>query len=131
MSNCVEHFTGRIVEHLRRCISNGQSSSILIYAATQNNIPVMVAITKFVAEIENWGPTDYTTFNSFNLAKQRLYMMHNLLLDLHQKPMSHPEWSHTQIEVGGYSTLFYDHELNADDPYFNEIKRDYYNDVSN
>ncbi len=126
----VEHFAENIIDTLKHRIKYNQADSILIRAAEQNIIPIMTAITQYVAEIEEWGPTDCTTFNSFNLAKQRLYFRYNILIDLHQKPMSHPDWSHEQLDVSGYSTLFCDHELNASDPYFNKIKRDYYNEVS-
>lgn len=126
----VEHFVEKIVGTLKHRVKYRQGDSIGIRAAEQNVLPIMTAITQYVAEIESWGPTDCTTYNSFNLAKQRLYLMHNILIDLHQKPMSHPDWSHEQLDVGGYSTLFYDHELNVSDPYFNTIKRDYYNDVN-
>lgn len=131
MSSYVEHFAGKVVAELKHCVDNGRGNSILIRVANQNVIPIMAAITEYVAKIDNWGPTDYTTYNSFNIAKQRLYLLNNIYVDVVQKPMTHPDWSHDQFEVGNYSTVFIDHELNADDPYFNVIKRDYYNEVSN
>lgn len=126
----IDHFTDKIVGTLKHRVKYSQGDSILIKAASQNVIPVMAAITQYVAEIEDWGPTDYTTYNSFNLAKQRLYLCHNILIEVHQKAKSHPAWSHEQFDVSGYATFFYDLGLNADDPYFDEIKRGYYNEVS-
>lgn len=127
----VDHFIEKIVGTLQHRVKYRQGDSICVYAAEQNVISVMTAVTSFVAENEQWGPTDCTTYSAFNLAKERLYLMHSILIEVNQKPMSHPDWSHMQLDVSGYATLFYDLELNVSDPYFNEIKRDYYNDVSN
>jgi len=126
----IDHFLEKIVGTLKHRVKYRQGDSIIVYAAEQNVIRIMTAITEYVAEIEGWGPTDYTTYNSYNLAKQRLYLMHSILIEVVQKSMSHPDWSHDQIDVSNYSTLFMDHELNVSDPYFDTIKRDYYNEVS-
>lgn len=121
----------RIVMSIAHKVNNHLSASIGVFAAEQNVLPVMTAITQFVADIESWGPTDCTTFNSFDLARQRLYLKYNILLEVSQKEHSHPDWSFVSKDVRQYTEIFYDHELNMSDPYFNTIKRDYYNEVSN
>lgn len=121
----------KIVEHLKWLIKYRSGASIGVFAARQNLSVIMTAITQYVAEIEDWGPTDHTSYNSFELAKQRLYLSHSILIDVYQKALSHPDNSHVDFDVSGYSKLYYDLELSSDDPYFDTIKRDYYNDVSN
>lgn len=129
--NDSKKFPDQIVEHLKWLVRNHRGASILIRAAQQNIIPVMTAISAYVAEKESWGSTDVTSYSVFDVAKQRLYLGNSILIDLHQKEMSHPDWSFVNVDCERYSTMFYDLELNVDDPYFNTIKRDYYNDVSN
>lgn len=126
-----ERFASQIVTSLRHHVTYQQGASICIYAASQNVIRIMTAITEYVAEIEKWGPTDCTTYNTFDLAKQRLYLMYNILIEIRQKEHSHPDCGWIDKDVSGFSKMYYDLELNADDPYLDVTKRDYYNEVSN
>lgn len=120
----------RLVASIHHTINNQRSASIGVFAAEQNVLPVREAVTKYVADIEGWGPTDCTTYNTYDLARQRLYLQYNILLEVVQKENSHPDWGFMIKDVTQYTEIFYDHELNATDPYFHTIKRDYYNEVS-
>lgn len=126
----VENITKGIISHLTYCLRYRHSSAILISAAEQNVSLVMAEVVKFVAQNESWGETDPYSYSSFEVAKSCLYLKYNVLIDVLQKPMSHPDNSFMNFDVTGYNKVFYDLTLNASDPFFDTIKRDYYNEVS-
>lgn len=112
----IEKLNTEVVEHLKHCIKWHQSTAILVQAADYNVAHVMGAVTRYVAEIESWGETDYTSYSSFNVAKQSLYLKYNILLDIWQKPHGHPDYSHISLECRNYNRILFDLELNSDDP---------------
>lgn len=119
-----------VVSTVANNIRNHRGSAILVRVAEQNIPHVREGVTRYVAQIESWGETDVTSYNTFELAKQTLYLSYNILIEVHQKEMSHPDHSYTSVDVSGYNEFIYDLELNYTDPYFNVIQRDYYNEVS-
>lgn len=124
------NFASKIIRHIEWLVRYNQGSSMLVQAAEQNVLHVMAAIVSYVANKESWGETDVTSWSTYEVAKQRLYLGHSILIDLVQKPMSHPDVSFVEFDTERYSKIFYDLELNASDPYFDSIKRNYYNEVS-
>lgn len=123
-------FEDSIVNHIEFSINNFQSSAVLIRAAEQNIPLVRGKIIEYVAKIDNWEFIDTSSYSSFEVACNSLYLKYNILIHLHQKEMSSPDYSFTDLNCAGYTKVYYDLELNSTDPYFDKIKRDYYNDVS-
>ena len=123
-------FEDSIVSHIEFSINNFQSSAVLIRAAEQNIPLVRGKIIEFVARIDNWDFVDPSSYSSFEVACNSLYLKYNILIRLDQKEMSSPDYSFTDFDIAGYTKVYYDLALNATDPYFDHIKRDYYNDVS-
>lgn len=119
-----------IVAHIAWCIKNFQSNAILLRLAEQNVSVVRGKIIEYVAKIEAWDHVDPSSYSSFEVASQTLYLKHNIFIRQEQKEMSSPDYSFMDTDVSGFNKLFYDLELNASDPYFGAITRDYYNDVS-
>jgi hypothetical protein len=119
-----------IVAHLEWCIRNFQTSAILIRLAEQNVSVVRGKIIEYVAQIESWDHVDPSSYSSFEVACQTLYLKHNIYIRQEQKEMSSPDYSFMDTDISGFNRFFYDLELNASDPYFGTITRDYYNDVS-
>lgn len=119
-----------VVDHIDRCIKNFQSSAIYIQVAEQNELDVRAKVIEYVAQKENWSHVDPSSYGSFDVALQNLYLKHTIIVKMVLKPMSSPDYSFMDADISGYTKFFYDLELNATDPYFDVIKRDYYNDVS-
>lgn len=130
MYSAPTNFEEAIVKHIEYSINNFQSSAILIKAAEQNVSLVRGKIIEFVARIDQWEFVDTSSYSSFEVACSSLYLKHNILIHLCQKEMSSPDYSFTDFNSAGYTKVYYDHMLNATDPYFDLIKRDYYNTVS-
>lgn len=119
-----------VVAHIAHSIKHFQTSAILLYLAEQNVLTVRGKIIEYVAEIEGWEHVDPTSFSSFEVACQTLYLKYNIFISQCQKGMSSPDYAFTDPDISGFNKFFYDLELNATDPYFDTIKRDYYNTVS-
>lgn len=119
-----------IIAAIDYSIRNFRYEAMLFKLAEQNISVVRGKIIEYVAKMESWDHVDPTSYGSFDVACQSLYLKHNILIRVEQKEMSSPSYSFTQFESAGFTKVFYDHELNASDPYFDVIKRDYYNEVS-
>lgn len=123
-------FAESIVAHIAHAVKNFQTTAILLYVAEQNVSVVRGKIIEYVAQIEGWEHVDPSSYSSFEVATQTLYLKHNIFIRQCQKEMSSPDYSFTNADISGFNQFFYDLELNASDPYFGTITRDYYNDVS-
>jgi len=121
---------GCVVAHIAFCIRHIQSSAVLVNAAEQNVPLVRRKLVECVAQIDGWSHVDPDSYSSYEVACQSLYLNHNIMVRLQQKEMSSPDYSFTDFDVSGFNKVFHDYELNASDPYFNVIKRDYYNEVN-
>lgn len=130
MYSAPTNFEEAIVKHIELSINNFQSSAILVRAAEQNVSLVRGKIIEFVARIDNWDFVDPSSYGSFEVACNSLYLKYNILVHVNQKEMSSPDYSFADFDIAGYTRVYYDLALNATDPYFDRIKRDYYNDVS-
>lgn len=129
-SNPPTDLAGSVVAHIEWCVRNFQSSAILIQVAEQNTHVVRGKIVEYVAKVEEWSHVDPSSYSSFEVATQTLYLKYNIFIREQQKQMSSPDYNFFDADVSGFNKMFYDLELNATDPYFDVIKRDYYNDVS-
>jgi hypothetical protein len=119
-----------VVAHIAHCIKHFQTTAILLRLAEQNVSIVRGKIIEFVAQLEKWEHVDPNSYSSFEVACSTLFLKYNIFIRQDQKEMSSPDYAFTDPDISGFNKFYYDLELNATDPYFDVIKRDYYNDVS-
>lgn len=119
-----------ITNHIGYCIKHRNSSAIKLYIAEQNLTLLVSEINKFYITLKEWALTDTTSYSVFEVVKQDLYLNHSILIEVYQKPMSHPDSNHLDLDTEGYTKIYFDLDLNTSDPKLQADTKFYYADVN-
>lgn len=111
-----ENFTKDLIFQIESHITRCQNLSILMYVADRNTPSLIEAINRYVATKELWGETDLTSYSTFDVARQQLYLKYNVLLEWFQKPAAMPGYNHVSVATHGYSHVMFDLDFNKGDP---------------
>lgn len=97
----------RVIEHVRYCANNHQSSFIGIYSAPETVGLIHNGIIDLVAEREGWLQPITYSYEMFKVASQTLYFRHSILIEVMWRPIC-PEKIFLELDVTKYTKLFFE-----------------------
>ncbi|ARV76815.1 hypothetical protein PHABIO_184 [Pseudomonas phage Phabio] len=107
MSDCTTPLHQRLVDHVRFCTRNRQSSFIGAFVAPETVDLIHNGIIDLVAEIEGWlQPINYS-YNTFKTANQTLYFRFGIMVEVcWRQPCTLQPFLEQDVEK--YTKLFFE-----------------------
>lgn len=117
MTKLVKH----IHDHVHWMYRNHQSSFIGVFTSRENVQGVFDAIIRLVAELEHWPDPITYNYATFQIANQTLYLRCGIMLEVLQRPHSHPdggEHRYIDLDVEKYTKVFFDFSPSLEDDHY-------------
>lgn len=99
----------RIVDHIKFCARNRQSSFIGALVAPESVEPIHNGIIDLVAGMENWTQPVSYSYNTFKTANQTLYFRYGIMIEVFWRQPAPPDGEkYMEFDTEKYTKLFFE-----------------------
>lgn len=106
MTDSIVSIQQRVVDHVRFCYSNRQSTFVGAFVAPESVDLIHNGIIDLVAELEGWPEPISYSYNTFKIANQTLYFRTGIMIDVLWRPNNLSNFFECDVEK--YTKLFFE-----------------------